>query len=226
VKGPNEQFVAAAVNVRNLLQIGHDRHISDGCDDHLPNNCRCCRAVAEFDVARPKMLNDPNAKLLENIAAISAEIHRNTARHAKFCDRMARQHKDFSDIWKYCIEAARLFTKVEAEFKLQCPRTDYEWIDSITDFAGAILEIGEAIGQPSEELANWSIESNVLTREGPKFVMGSELRQGGLRQTLRCFSRSRREGWLGPSRMAAGQKSILSAMSHNLSADQPSQSRR
>jgi hypothetical protein len=223
VKSPNEQFVAAAVNVRNLL---HDRHISDGCDDHLPNNCRCCRAVAEFDDARPKMLNDPNAKLLENIAAISAEMHGNTARYAKFYDRMARQHKDFSDIWQYCIEAARLFTKIDAEFKLQCPRTDYEWTDAITDFAGALLETGEAIGQPLEELAHRSIKSNVLTREGPKFVVGSELREGGLRQTLRGFLLLRREGWLGPSRIAAGQKSISPATSHNLSADQSSRSRR
>lgn len=93
------------------------------------------------------MQNDKDeytSDLLENVAAISAELWGNQS--AYFYVRHGEALGGFPGVWKYSIDAARVFTDAEVRFRETqgCkPVASYEYLDAVLDFAGKLAEADE-----------------------------------------------------------------------------------
>jgi len=91
--------------------------------------------------APTKYLQEWNDRMQENIAAISAElfIRRPRTRNGIeecFYDRHKDAVSGFPGVWRFAINAARIFTTAE-------PKTPYEWLDAILPFAEWLADIAE-----------------------------------------------------------------------------------
>lgn len=93
--------------------------------------------------------------LLENVAAISAEVWGDQSSY--FYVRHGEALSGFPGVWKYTIEAARIFTDAEVRFGQKYgikPEASYEYLDAILDFAGKIAKADEL--PTTEQLKQWA----------------------------------------------------------------------
>lgn len=88
--------------------------------------------------------------LLENVAAVSAEFHRD-ARYGRFYETYAEQLSGFPGIWKFCVTAGRAFTVAE-------PRVNEDWIETVDAYVDMIYastlphEIGDVASRERLDL--------------------------------------------------------------------------
>jgi hypothetical protein len=75
-------------------------------------------------------------RLLENVAAISANVHQSSAYQA-FYDAHGAALNGFPGIWQYCVEAGEAFTRAEGRIFW-----DGEYIEAIDAFTAALLATG------------------------------------------------------------------------------------
>jgi len=97
--------------------------------------------------------------LHENIAAISAEMHSNTALYETFYTRHGSELNGFPGIWKYCVTMAEIFTRTEEE--LFASNANYLWIDNVTAYCTRVLQ---ACYVPSEDEL-YTIAREVITEK-------------------------------------------------------------
>ena len=77
-------------------------------------------------------------RLLENTAAISAELHTEEKRFRQFYDNNGASMGGFPGIWKYCVEMAEEFTAADEKHKSEdC------WIDAIFSYVERVMEADE-----------------------------------------------------------------------------------
>jgi hypothetical protein len=88
-----------------------------------------------------------NFSLLENIAAVSGEVHSDEKQYSDFYYLYSLQLSGFPGIWHFCAVAGLAFTQVEIEQKREW---DGEWIDAITNYVSAILT--QAIDNPGTDV--------------------------------------------------------------------------
>lgn len=75
------------------------------------------------------------ADLHENIAAISAELWSGSS---KFYERHGADLSGFPGVWRFSIEAAKVFTAAENRFGKECgtkPEASFEYLDAILEYA-------------------------------------------------------------------------------------------
>ena len=86
---------------------------------------------------RKYVSHESDIDLLENVAAISAELWSGQAR-CHFYERFGDELSGFPGVWLYSIDAARAFTKAEERFGREIgtkPKASYEYLDAILPFA-------------------------------------------------------------------------------------------
>lgn len=71
-------------------------------------------------------------KLVENAVAISGGFHSDKA-YRKFYDKHGPEFEGFPGIWRFVARAARIFTKVEEDWKTY-PWAKHNWIDAVDRF--------------------------------------------------------------------------------------------
>ena len=103
--------------------------------------------AGEIKAETPAAQSTPAVGLLENTAAIGAELHGSTKRYDKFYDLFGEALDGFPGIWKFCVTMAKVFTAVEAETK-SCPKVDptTDWIAAIEAYVDTVM--ADAIKQP------------------------------------------------------------------------------
>lgn len=73
--------------------------------------------------------------MYENIAAISAELWTS---NSKFYDRHGEQLSGFPGVWRFAIDAARVFTDAEHALKGKKNGESFEYIEAIENYAIAL----------------------------------------------------------------------------------------
>jgi len=74
----------------------------------------------------------------ENIAAVTAELH-GDVRYQAFYETHGASFGGFPGIWRYCIEVADAFTRVEVEIA----GNPDAWLDAVTEFVELLLSSSE-----------------------------------------------------------------------------------
>lgn len=103
-------------------------------------------------------------RLLENTAAIAAEMHTGDHRFEKFYARYGERLGGFPGIWSLCVDMGEAFTAAE-----DTQDTQDDWIDSIVAFATHIHDnvdrIEELNGPELKKLAT-AVIKQVMERNG------------------------------------------------------------
>jgi hypothetical protein len=103
--------------------------------------------------------------LLENVAAISAEIWGDSYPHGdedagNFYERHGEKLSGFPGVWKFCIDAARIFTDAETRFAKKIgtkPKASYEYLDAVLAYSGWLARDVEELPTISEmKKAAWN----------------------------------------------------------------------
>lgn len=96
------------------------------------------------------------ADLHENIAAISESLW---GGKSKFYDRHGEALSGFPGVWRFAIDAAKVFTKAEERFSKeigQKPGTGYEYIDAVTGFGDWLRGSKELPTETDMKHAAWN----------------------------------------------------------------------
>jgi hypothetical protein len=84
--------------------------------------------------------------MYENIAAISAELW---TKNSKFYERHGAALGGFPGVWRFAIDAARIFTDAEHELKGKASGESYEYLEAIEDYASS-LRVAKELPTQSE----------------------------------------------------------------------------
>jgi hypothetical protein len=80
---------------------------------------------------------DRTERLLENVAAISADMHIGSdGRADRFYQRFGQELGGFPGIWSFCVEMGKAFTAAEDTHE-----AGDDWIDAILGFCKVVIEI-------------------------------------------------------------------------------------
>lgn len=93
--------------------------------------------------------------LHENIAAISEGLW---GGKSKFYDRHGESLSGFPGVWRFAIDAAKVFTKAEARFAREFgskPTASYEYIEAITDFSNWLCKVKELPTETEMKAKAW-----------------------------------------------------------------------
>lgn len=97
------------------------------------------------------------ADLHENIAAISGELW---GGKSKFYDRHGADLSGFPGVWRFSIDAARIFTNAEKKFGKKYgnkPNASFEYLDAILPYAEWLRDSKELPTQTEQEAKAWEL---------------------------------------------------------------------
>lgn len=94
-----------------------------------------------------------NRILLENTAAISAELHADEKQYQRFYHKHADDLGGFPGIWNFCVDAAKIFSSCES-------KKEFEWIDAIVTYTNSILDAESLLHKDLKLMAQKAIKAH------------------------------------------------------------------
>ena len=104
----------------------------------------------------PKTKIKANRKLLENAVAIAVQFH-NDDGYQEFYDDVCDEVGGFVGIWNMIVDAAKVFTQVEVDSKLEAGE-GYDWIEAIDRFSVSLIETEDFSDKAFTTLAKLAIK--------------------------------------------------------------------
>ena len=110
-------------------------------------------------------MNSYRERLIENVAAVSGEFHKDE-RYQKFYDEHGGELSGFPGIWKMMARAGEAFTRAEErlqneyDLKERHVWDEHNWVDSIDEFVSTIFAKGLFTTREFEQVAKLSIQNN------------------------------------------------------------------